>query len=256
MRGTPAGGMYSGGGISPLSRGPIPSDIAGLLGVLFLTFVMQFFSLTAALPALLRLSPLIFRGAIWQLLSYAFCGFGPASLWFLFSLLMIYWFGTDVFRRLGRKFFWKTTLSAVLIGSLCAILIRALGMMLHQPSAMPFVLMQGQYTLLSILVAAWATLYSSRTILLFFVLPIRASWFIPLEILFAFMGFLNTRDFSGFIGISAAVLGTWLLLQPGGPTQGLGNFRLRLRRMWIEMRLARLRRKRNLHVVDEDRYLN
>lgn len=238
------------------SRGPIPTDVGVILGLLSVTFVMQFFELTAVVPALLRLSPMVFRGALWQLLSYAFSGFGPASLWFLVSLLMLYWFAGDVFRRLGRTLFWRITISAVFIGSLSAVLIRGLGMLFGLISPMPFVLMQGQFMLVSIFIAAWASLYRERMILLFFVLPIRASWFLALEILFAFMGFLNTHDFAGFIGLSAAVIATWFLMTTGGLLRGLQDFRLRLRRMWVEFRLARLRKKRNLHIVDEDRFLN
>lgn len=256
MRGQPSYRMYSGGGMDSFNRGPAPPDVGVILGLLSVTFVMQFFRSTAIIPSLLQLSPLIFRGALWQLLSYAFSGFGPASLWFLVSLLMLYWFATDVFRSLRRTLFWRVTISAILIGSLSAVLIRGLGMLVHMISPMPFVLMQGQYMLVSIFVAAWASLYRERTILLFFILPIRSSWFIPLEILFAFMGFLNTHDFAGFIGVSAAVIATWFLLTTGGILRGLQDFRLSLRRQWVEFRLARLRRKRNLHIVDEDRFFN
>ena len=241
----------------PHSIGPRPfsPDIMLLLATVFLTFVLQFFSLTAVIPAILRLSPMVYRGAVWQLLTYAFSGFGPASIWFLLSLLMLYWFGGDVFFRLGRRLFWKTTLKAVLAGSLVAVLIRAFGMLLGMHSLQPFILMQGQYMLLAIFVAAWSVLYSSQNILLFFVLPIRASFFLWIEILLAFMSFLSTHDFAGFTGITAAVGITWLSLQPGGPGRALRDTRLRLRRLWIQMRLARLRKKRNFHVIDDrDRF--
>jgi len=233
---------------------PLPPDIMLLLATVFLTFVLQFFSLTAVIPALLRLSPMVYHGAVWQLLTYAFSGFGPASLWFLFSLLMLYWFGGDIFSRLGRRRFWKTTLIGVLTGSLTAVLFRGIGMLAGMHSMQPFILMQGQYMLLAIFVAAWSVLYSSQSILLFFVLPIRASYFLWIEILLAFMSFLSTHDFAGFAGISAAVGITWLSLQPGGPGRALKNTRLRLRRLWIEMRLARLRKKRNFSVIDDNRF--
>lgn len=245
------GGSFGGGGTA-LSRGPIPRDVAALLVFLFTTFVFQFFQWTSVIPGLLRLGPMVFKGALWQLISYAFTGFGPASLWFLLSLLILYWFGSDVFLRLGRRLFWRTLLSSILIAGVVGVAVRGVGILLGRPSPFAFVLMQGQYMLISILIAAYATLYSSRSILLFFVLPIRASWFLWLEILFAFMGFLNTHDFAGFVGISSAVAATWLLLQPGGPGRGLRDLRLRLRRLWIEIRLARLRRNRNLHIIDDD----
>ena len=60
--------------------GPIPRDLWILLGVLFATFSLQFFSSTALLPALLRLTPLAWqRGFVWQLATYPFIGFGGPS---------------------------------------------------------------------------------------------------------------------------------------------------------------------------------
>ena len=41
--------------------------------------------------------------------------------------------------------------------------------------------------------------------LLFFVLPIEARWFLGLEVLFAFLGFLNSKDLAGFIGVVSGV---------------------------------------------------
>jgi len=235
-----------------MHRGPIPPDILLILGLVFSTFVLQFFRTTATVPALLQLSDSVFSGFIWQVLTYAFTGSGPASFWFLLSLLILYWFASDIFRRLGRRRFWIFLLSGVLIAGLAAVAVRGIGILLGYPSPNAFVLMQGQYMLVSIFIAAFATLFGDATILLFFVLPIRASWFLWLEILFAFMGFLNSHDLAGFAGICAAVGSSWLLLQPGGPGSGLRKLRLRLRRKWLEKRLSRLRRRRNFDVIDGD----
>jgi len=249
--GAPAWNNQYGGG-SPISRGPVAPDILLILGLVFSTFVLQFFQETRIVPDLLRLGDTVFRGFIWQLLTYAFTGFGPASLWFLLSLLILYWFASDIFRRLGRYRFWKLLISSILVGALVAVVIRGAGILLGHISPNAFVLMQGQYMLISIFIAAFATLFGNATIMLFFVLPIRASWFLWLEILFAFMGFLNSHDLAGFGGICAAVGSTWFLLQPGGPWTGLKNLKLRLRRMWLQKRLSRLRKRRGFDVIDGD----
>ena len=238
--------------------GPPPKDVLILIAVVFATFVLQFFSITAIIPAFLRLGPLIYRGAVWQAVSYPFVGFGPASLWFLLSLLFLYWFAASVFRRLGRRRFWILLVQVTLVAAVVAVLVRGAGMLMGVDSPAAFVLMQGQYILVTVMVAAFASLNGQATIMLFFVIPIRARWFLALEILFAFMGFLSTKDFAGFIGVSVAVGLTWALLEPGGPSRGMRNGRLRLKRWITEQRLARLRRKRQFDVINggKDGFVN
>jgi hypothetical protein len=117
----------------------------------------------------------------------------------------------------------------------------------------PFVLMQGQRALIVVMVAAFATLNRHATVLLFFVLPIQARWFLLLEIVFAFLGFLGTRDLAGFLGISAAVGIVYAALYPSGPKRAVRENWLRLEQWWMRRRLDRLRRKRGLRVVPGDR---
>lgn len=240
------------GGTFGMTGGPPPQDILILLAVIFGTFVLQFFGATAILPALLRLGPMVFRGALWQLVTYAFVGFGPASLWFLLSMLILFWFGRDVFVRLGRKNFWSLVVQVVAAAGIAAALVRGAGILMGLASPNAFVLMQGQFMLITVMIAAFATLYGQATIMLFFVLPIKARWFLALEVLFGFMGFLNTKDFAGFVGLCVAVGLTWALLQPGGIKRVLANIRLRFRRRVTEAKLARLKRKRKFNVIDGD----
>jgi hypothetical protein len=86
--------------------------------------------------------------------------------------------------------------------------------------------MQGQRTLLAFAIAAFATLNRHATILLFFVLPIQARWFLWLEVLFAFIAFLATKDLAGFVGICVVVGGTYALLSAGGPGRMLPGLAL------------------------------
>ncbi len=45
----------------------------------------------------------VWRGAVWQLFTYAFVNM--PSVWFAFEMLMLYWFGKDVERFVGRRAF-------------------------------------------------------------------------------------------------------------------------------------------------------
>jgi len=246
-------------GISFGFGGPPPPDVIAILVVLFVTYSMQYFESTAIIPLLLLLTPAVVRGFLWQLATYPFVGFGAQGLWFLLWLLMIFWFGRDVFWRLGRKRFWTTLLVAAVGSALVAVAAQLATDALGGPvSAQPFVIMQGQYTLMTMLVAAFATVYGDATILLFFVLPVKARWFLPLEILFAFMAFLTSKDVAGFAGLCAAVLITYLLLVSGGIGGTFRRFRRRIERFLLERRLARLRRGRDFDVIEgkRDRWVN
>ena len=114
-------------------------------------------------------------------------------------------------------------------------------------------MMQGQRMIVTILIAAFATLNRNATILLFFVVPIQARWFLLLEIVFAFLAFLSSHDLAGFLGICAAVGFTFGSLT-GWRTQGWWlQTRLRAQQQWMKIRLAWLRRRRGLHVVKGDK---
>lgn len=231
------------GGFSP--PGPPPRDVIVLVAVVFVTFAMQFFAGASTLVAALRLTPLVFSGWLWQLATYPFIGAGGPSLWFLLELLILFWFARDTFWALGRNRFWRTLVTATLVaGGVATVVALVAG------GASTFILMQGQYMLLTVVIAAFATLFGDATILLFFILPIRARWFLGIEILFAFMGYLGTRDLAGFLGLCTAVGATYLLLSPGGPGRELRRWRKRAEQRLLELRLKRMRRSRGFRVVD------
>ncbi len=232
-----------GGGAS----GPPPRDILLLLGVLFITYSLQFF---VNFGGLFRLSRDIWqRGYLWQLVTYPFVAQPGYGLWFLIGLLIIFWFGRDVYRYLGRRQFWLLIAWAVCAASVAAVVVQLLLDFAGLGGDYAFVIMQGERMLLTILIAAFATLYGNATILLFFVLPLKARWFLGLEILFAFMAFLPTKDFAGFIGVCTAVGLVYQTLTGGGLKRMLREMRLRVERKLLEARLKRLRRKKGLRIV-------
>jgi hypothetical protein len=253
------------------SGGPPPRDLLIILGTLFVTFSLQFFAATAVVPELLRLTPLVWRaGFVWQLLTYPFIGYGGASIWILIELLILFMFGRDVYAGLGRKHFWRLVLITAAVAGGIALLVEALGGVALPPGAVAasagaagasragidtwgqqpyFPLLQGQRVLLAMMVAAFATANRRATILLFFVLPVEARFFLPLEIVFAFIGYLQTRDLAGFLGICVAVGLTFLYVRDGGFGRGLRQSRLRLERWWLQRKLARTRRRSGMRVV-------
>jgi hypothetical protein len=237
------------------SQGPPPSDLVAVLVVLFVTFTLQFFESTAIVPELLRLTPAVWRtGFVWQLATYAFAGVGGASLWILLELLIVYWFGADVRARLGRRGFWSLLARAVPGAAVLAAATQLLAGVVAgaSPTPFPFQLMQGQRVMLAILVAAFATLYRDATILAFFVLPIRAHWFLWLELAIAFVAFLGTKDIAGLVGIFAATGITVLVLSRPRPRGRLRTRWLGWRRARLERKVDRLARRRGLHIVNPD----
>lgn len=235
------------GGFGGLT-GPIPRDLLILFGVLFATFAMQYFEASQLIIQLLRLTPLVWqRGFVWEVATYPFIGYG-GGIFFLISLIFLYLFARDVFLGLGRRHFWRLVLAAAIGSALVALAADALGRLAGFAAPEPFSLMQGQLLLWAVFVAAFATANRGATIYLI-IFPVEARWFLALEILIAFIGFLQSRDFAGFLGICAAVGIGYAYVKSGGRGIGLREIRLRMERRWIAWKLDRNKRKRGFRVI-------
>lgn len=252
-RGPWSGGPGGPGGIGLPPLTPAPRDLVILLGVVFATFAFQHLGVLALIPALLRLSPAVWQsGFLWQVATYPFSGYGAPSVWILLELLILYWFARDVFYKLGRRRFWRTLLTVAVAAGVAAVVVELVTRLVSPggTTIAPFTLMQGQRTLLAFAIAAFATVNRHATILLFFVLPIQARWFLWIEVLFAFVAFLATQDLAGFAGICAVVGGTYAVLSAGGPSRLLRDWSLRMERRRLERKLERERRRRRLRVLE------
>ncbi len=241
---SPFGGGFGGGGA--------PTDVVVMLGVVFFTLCLRFFAATQIIPNLLQLTPWAWsRGFLWQVVTYPYIGTGGANFWLILELYFLFLFSRSVFLRLGRQNFWKLMLWSSIPPALLALLIDAIGRLgFGQPfGALPLALMQGQFLLGAIVITAFATLYRNATILLFFVLPVRAVLFIPLTLVFALLGFLNTKDLAGLVGVWSAVGLTYSYLTPGGLRRLSREGWLRLQQWWYRRKMDRLRRKRGFTVV-------
>lgn len=226
--------------------GPYPRDILVLMGVLFATFSLD--ALAAHWTAPFRLGTEAWESfSVWRVVTYPFfAGYGSA-LGLIIGLWMILVFGKQVFFYVGRRAFWRTFFIATTGAGLVALLVRFLmdlvGMAPAVAPGLGFSLMDGQYMVLTILITGFAVLYGHLTIYLFFVLPVRASWFIGLEILFSFLGFLSSRDLAGFLGVCTAVILTYFLFSGVSPKRFLHEMRLRFQKRLIEARMRRMRKK-------------
>jgi len=252
----PFGGRGQGGFGGGLT-GPIPTDLWVLLGLVLFTLTLGSFDATRGFTEWLRLTPLVWlRGFVWQLVTYPFISVGATSpIWFLVEMVILFMFGRDVLARLGRRQFWRLLIAASGVAGVVAVLVSLVLYMVSGPEALQaaFLLMQGQRMIVTILIAAFATMNRNATVLLFFVLPIQARWFLLLEIVFAFLAFLSTHDLAGFLGICAAVGFTFGSLT-GWRTQGWWlQTRLQLHQSWLKIRLAWMRRRRGMHVVKGDK---
>ncbi len=241
--------------------GPPPRDVIAILVVLFVTFSCQFFESTAVIPALMRLSPAVWqRGFVWQLATYPFAGIGQPGLGFAFELLILFWFGRDVYLDLGRRRFWRLILPTAIVAGAVALGVEFFTGSADGLMAADLAMMQGQWMLLAIVIAAFAALHREATVYLFFVLPVRAAWLPAITVLIAFLAFLRSHDLAGFVGITFGTGFAWW--RPagwgyrgnrGGKGGGLRELRLRLRKRYIEWKLARLKKRRPLSAVPSDR---
>ena len=254
---------YSGGrmgGLGGLSLGgPAPRDVLIILAVLFVTFALRFFESTAIVPALLELTPRVWRfGWVWQLVTYPFIASRGSGIFFLIDLLVLYIFARDVFFGLYRRHFWRLILWSSIASALVAVVVHVLLTLAGlQWVPAPFAIMEGQWMLTAICVAAFATAHADATIYLFFFLAIPARWMLGVEILFAFMGFLFSKDLPGFVGICTAVGLSYLYVRSSGSMRGgkrtLREMRLRFEKWWIQRKLDRARRKRGFKVIPGDK---
>lgn len=220
-----------------------------LATIVFLTWSLQFFAATAPLVALLRLTPAVWReGFLWQLLTYPAAGVGAPTPWILLELFVLVLFANAAVERMGRRGLWRLLGWSALAGAVVTIGVDALAST-WGGGALAYPLIQGQRALLAALIAAFATLNPRATIMLFFVIPMPARWFLPLEVLLAFIGFLATKDLPGFLGLLVLIGVAWLVARGGSPWRNLREARLRLEAWWLRRRLDRRRRRSGLVVL-------
>lgn len=242
-----------GGGLT----GPIPRDLFLIAAALLVTMTLSSFPGTDKFPPYLTLTPDVWqRGFLWQLATYPYVEAWGPSFGFVINVILLFLWGREVYWGLGRRHFWRLLLTASIGAAILGVLV---DMAMNLSGWIPASRLQmlQNWTLLTILLAAWARAHRGATILFMFILPIEATWLIALEILLAFIAFLATKDLAGFVGICAAIGISWAYISRGGRI-GFGKrdfreYRLRLERWWIQRKLDRAKKKRGFRVIPGDR---
>ena len=240
------------GGFGAGNFAPAPPDIVFLLVALFVSFSLSAFDGLAKIVWLLQLTPAVYRlGFVWQVLTYPvaaeFSGF-----FFLLALFMVYQFGSGPCRLLGRKEFWKVFLLATVFGGITALGTQLLLEVGGLAQRADFVLMQGERMTLAVLTAMFAVLYANATIMFFFVLPIPARILIWIELLIAFVAFLATKDFAGFVGIAVGIGTVWAWLTGKGPRRLIAELERRFEVWRARRRYEKLKKKSGFRVVGKN----
>lgn len=244
--------------------GPTPRDVWAIVIVLFTSFSLAAFESTERLIAVLRLSEAAWqRGFLWQVLTYPSAPYFASPFFFLLSLYFVFTFARELLNRLHRRRFWRMFALATVAGAIVALATQAALKFLNlAPQIAPtFFPLQGHQTVLVIMVTAFAVLFADATILLFFVLPIPARAFIPIEILLAFVGFLVTKDFASFLGTCAVIAGVVFFLRGQSRRSGSlwRDLRARYERWRVRRRARKWQKKHGIRLVEppsDPRWLN
>ncbi len=180
--------------------------------------------------------PQSFPQQITGLLTYPLVIHGPGDLInLLFSGLMIWWFGGSLERSWGMR----TYLLFLLATNASAALVWQAGFWLFFHEFMP---VAGPWLMVSSMVVAWAWLNPEETILLWFVLPVKAKWIGWLTL--AMLYFLFPTSYS-IPGAYIFLLGFFAL---GGAGAALAYVRWQKQWGWVP-RPARTQRAKRPRVI-------
>ena len=198
--------------------GRVPRVVGILIG---LTLTLSILGALGGRDSLLRAAgvlvpALVWSGQAWRLVTWMFFETEPISL--LFSCLMLWWFGRDLIEAWGAGrflglYFAFSALPATLIVAL-SLVWPGLGLVVYS----------GQWAVTGALVIAWATIFPSRQLLLYFVFPLGGR-----NLVYVTVG--TTVLFALFYGVAGFI--------PHLLAQGLMLAFLRgvsFQRLWLEVR--------------------
>jgi membrane associated rhomboid family serine protease len=174
---------------------------------------------------------LVWSGQVWRLITWMFFESEPISL--LFSCLMLWWFGRDLIQAWGSKGFLGRYLAFTAVPAALTVLLSLVW------TGLGLAVFAGQWAITGALVIAWATLFPSRQLLLYFVFPLGGRNLV-------YITFGTTILFALFYGPGGFV--------PHLLAEGLMLVYLRgvsLQRLWLEVRYRlwwRGFRKRSSHL--------
>ena len=247
----------------PRSYGGFPVAVKWLLISNIALFVLYFFSVVAGLgrlwePFALSPSDVLQRFQVWQLVTYLFLhdplGFGHI----LWNMLGLWMFGADLERQWGRDEFLKYYFLTGVGAGVCIVIASIL-----------FESQRGTVTIGSSgalfgLLLAFGYLFPDREVLLSFIIPIKAKYFVMIFGAIAFMStFHPSSGVSNIAHLSGMIIGFIYLRtkkparRPAYARAGTGDS---LRQKYKEWKIQRARRKFEVYMRkrenDRDRFVH
>jgi membrane associated rhomboid family serine protease len=225
--------------------GPITPAVRAIIIANVAVFVVNLF--VPAIQDVLGLTPfeVLERGRLWQLATYMFVHSRLSFTHILFNMLTVWMMGVDLERRWGTQAFTRYYFVCGVGAAICVLL----------ACWLPFQSARASYSLTTIgasgavygVLLAWAMLFPERRVLLMFLFPVPAR---TLVLILGGIAFLSALSASGS-GVSnvahlGGLLAGWIYLK--GPR----NLNLEWRYRLTKWRMARLRRKFNVHQGGKD----
>ena len=223
--------QFGPGAMTPAVRALIVANVAVFLPTFFApAFFDNYFGLVPEL--------VLTRAWIWQVVTYAFVHADIVHI--LFNMLIVWMFGVDLERRWGAAAFTKFYL-------VCA---AGAGVTVIGVSLLPFDASRSMYIASTVgasgacygLLMAWALLFPTREILLFFVFPVQARYAVMIFGALAFFSGLSSGGgtVAHFAHLGGLVVGYLYL-------KGVRGLRYSMQTAVTKFRFMRARRKFKVH---------
>jgi membrane associated rhomboid family serine protease len=212
-----------------------PGPISPAVKWLIIANVVMFLATLAygRIVLYLGLSPeiIVERLWVWQLVTYLFLHGGPAHI--LFNMLGIWMFGVELERLWGTRQFLKYY---AITGVGAGLTVLAVGILLGSQSVTYKAITIGASGALYGLLVAFAFYYPDRPLLMFFLFPIPAKYFVMIVGAMAFLSTPN-QGVSETAHLGGLAIG-YLYLRAGR-----GGLTAELKYRYLKWRMNRLRRK-------------
>jgi len=214
----------------------------GVRTLVFVTIGVFIFQLVAGWLAQVRLERIfglvpydvVHHLFLWQMGTYLFLHGGFFHI--LFNMLGLWMFGNDLEELWGTQRFIRFYFITGVGAALCSVLV-------SPNSTIPIIGASGAiYGIL----AAYGILFPERTLLLYFVIPIKAKWFVLILGLITFWSSLSASGGGvAYVAHLGGMLFGWLYLRSGGMGPGSGpKFRLPDLKAWRDARRQDALRKK------------
>ena len=211
------------GPITPAVKWLLIANVAMFLATQIYDPIIDYLGLTPGL--------IVERFWIWQLATYLFLHGGPVHI--LFNMLGIWMFGVELERLWGTRQFVKYY---AITGIGAGLTVLGVGLLLGPSSATYRFVTIGASGALYGLLVAFAYYYPERPLLMFFLFPIPAKYFVMIVGAMAFLSAPNSRV-SEAAHLGGLVIG-YLYLRTGR-----GGFGAELKYRYLKWKMNRLRRK-------------